>query len=182
MLIFPTGNVTWVYDVVTQLWHEKESYPVLIDGTQGRHRSNCYANFAGKHLVGDYLNGKIYEMDMDTYTDNGEVIRRARTTEIVHAERKRLFFNKFEVEFEAGVGLVSGQGSDPQAMLQWSDDNGHTWSNEHWRGIGAIGKYSKRAIWNRCGQSRNRSFKISMTDPVKPVILNATASIDIGEN
>jgi hypothetical protein len=182
VLNFPTEKETWVYDIGEDIWHERESYPVLVDGSQGRHRGNCYAYFAGKHLVGDYENGKIYELDLDTYTDDTEVIRRKRVTQIIHQDRKNLFFPKFEVEFEAGVGLVSGQGSDPQAMLRISDDGGHTWGNEHWRDIGEIGKYGKRAIWRRLGRSRNRTFEIVIADPIKAVILGAYADIELGES
>jgi len=182
VLTFPTEKETWVYDATVNIWHERESYPVLMDGSQGQHRGNCYAYFAGKHLVGDYENGLIYELDLDTFTDNGEVIRRKRVTEIIHEDRKNLFFHKFEVEFEAGVGLVSGQGSDPQAMLRISDDGGHSWGNEHWRDIGEIGKYGKRAIWRRLGRSRNRTFELVITDPIKSVILGAYAEIELGES
>lgn len=182
VLNFPTEDETWVYDATTSLWHERESYPIRRDGSYSRYRANCYAYFAGKHLAGDYLNGKIYELDLDTYTDDGETLRRKRVTQIINQDRKNLFFNNFEVEFEAGVGLVSGQGSDPQAMLRISDDGGHTWGNEHWRDIGEIGRYGKRAIWRRLGRSRNRTFEIVITDPIKSIILGAYAEIEMGDS
>lgn len=180
MLTFPTENETWVYDATINIWHERQSWPVLRDGSQSRHRANCYSYFAGLHLLGDYTNGKIYKFDPDVFTDDGETIRRSRTTQIIHEDRKNLFFNKVEIEFEAGTGLITGQGSDPQAMLRISDDSGHTWGNEHWRGIGEIGKYGKRAVWRRLGRSRNRTFEISISDPVKSIILGAYADMEIG--
>ena len=63
--------------------------------------------------------------------------------------------------------------TDPQAMLEWSDDGGHTWSNEHWVSIGKIGEYKNRAIWRRLGRSRERIFRVTITDPVKRVIIGA---------
>jgi len=42
-------------------------------------------------------------------------------------------------------------GADPQVMLRWSDDGGHTWSNEHWRSMGQIGQTGYRTIWRRLG-------------------------------
>lgn len=81
---------------------------------------------------------------------------------------------------EAGVGLASGQGSDPQAMLQWSDDGGFTWSNEMWAPIGQMGERKRRVRWRRLGKSRDRVFKVTITDPVKVVIVGASVDVKAG--
>jgi hypothetical protein len=68
------------------------------------------------------------------------------------------------------------QGFNPQVMLRWSDDGGHTWSNEHWVSIGKIGEYYRRAIWRRLGMTlklRDRVYEVSGTDPVKIAIMGA---------
>jgi len=68
------------------------------------------------------------------------------------------------------------EGANPQAMLRWSDDGGHTWSREHWAGIGRIGQFGKRAIWRRLGMTlkiRDRVYEVSGTDPVKITIMGA---------
>jgi hypothetical protein len=68
------------------------------------------------------------------------------------------------------------QGSDPQVMLRWSDDGGHTWSNEHWASMGKIGQYYKRVLWRRLGMTvklRDRVYEVSGTDPVKIAIMGA---------
>lgn len=181
VLTFPTANATWVYDITTGFWHERRSYQ---EGsyTDGRHRSNCYAFFDNKPIVGDYVNGKLYELDLDTYTDDGNTIKSIRAAQTIHNDRKFIFFHSLEIEFEAGVGLATGQGSDPQAILDWSDDGGHTWSNEHWRSMGKIGEYTKRAIWRRLGRSRNRIFRVTITDPVKRVIIGAHLEATTGRN
>lgn len=74
------------------------------------------------------------------------------------------------------------QGANPQVMLRWSNDGGSTWSNEHWTSIGRIGKYKNRAIWRRLGQARDRIFEVSITDPVKAVIVSANLKASVGEN
>jgi len=64
----------------------------------------------------------------------------------------------------------------PQAMLRWSDDGGHTWSNEHWTSMGRIGEYGHRTIWRRLGMTlklRDRVYEVSGTDPVKIAIMGA---------
>ncbi len=68
------------------------------------------------------------------------------------------------------------QGANPQVMLRWSDDGGHTWSNEHWASIGKIGEHGFRAIWRRLGMTqklRDRVYEVSGTDPVKIDIVGA---------
>ena len=71
-------------------------------------------------------------------------------------------------------------GYDPQAMLRWSDDGGHTWSNEHWRSMGKIGAFGYRTIWRRLGMTmkiRDRVYEVSGTDPVKIAIMGAELQI-----
>ena len=175
---FKTDNQTWVYDVSTGFWHRRTSYP-----NSGRWRGNCYVYFAGKHLVGDYNNGVIYELDYDTFTDDGEEIIRKRIPSVITQENKNLFHHQLEIFFEPGVG-ISGDtptaGVDPQAILRWSDDGGHTWSNEIWRSVGKLGEYETRATWNRLGAARNRVYELSMSDPVKWVVLGANLEVAKG--
>jgi hypothetical protein len=61
-------------------------------------------------------------------------------------------------------------------MLRWSDDAGHTWSNEHWSSMGKIGQYGSRTFWRRLGMTqklRDRVYEVSGTDAVKIAITNA---------
>ena len=74
------------------------------------------------------------------------------------------------------ISTATVQGANPQAMLRWSDDGGHTWSNEHWRSMGRIGEYGYRTIWRRLGMTvklRDRVYEVSGTDPVKIAIMGA---------
>lgn len=66
--------------------------------------------------------------------------------------------------------------ANPEVMLRWSDDGGHTWSNEHWRSMGRIGEYGFRTYWRRLGMTvklRDRVYEVSGTDPVKIAIMGA---------
>jgi hypothetical protein len=178
VLTFPNvqDNKTLVYDLTTGLWHTRAS-----SASDNRHPVNCHSFFAGKNIVGHAYNGKLYEYDFDTYTDDGTLLRRVRRAKAVHQNRKNIFHSILEIEFEAGVGLDgAGQGSDPQAVLRWSDDGGKRWSNEHWAGIGKIGKYKNRARWKKLGVSRERIYEVVVTDPVKTVILAAELESSIG--
>lgn len=179
VLTFPSADKTWVFDVSTGFWHRRSSYPNAPDS---RWRANCYAQFNGKHLVGDYKNGKIYELDHETYTDNDEVMPAIRTCQALDSMGRNVAFHSLELFIQAGVGLVTGQGSDPMAILQWSDDHGYSWGNEHWLSMGKIGEATKRLRWNRLGASRHRAFKLTITDPVNRVVTGASLKGTIGKN
>lgn len=170
-ITFPTELRTFEYLIEDGVWVERQSYQI------GRYRASGYGYLGNKHILGDYNNGNFYELDYDTYTENGALIERIRRCQHFHNLNKRYIWHKLTIDFEGGVGLVTGQGSDPQAMLRWSDDGGYTWSSERWVTLGALGNYGVRAVWRNLGQSRNRIYEVKVTDPVKTVIVNAYADV-----
>ena len=178
VLTFPSANATWVYDVATQAWHERAGWNTAI-GEFTRHRSNCQCNFGGNTVVGDYENGNIYTLDLDVYADNGGIqkwLRSWRALPTGQNNLKRTAQHSLQLDCESGTGLITGQGSDPEIMLRWSDDGGHTWSNEHLSKMGKIGEYYRRVFWRRLGMTlklRDRVYEVSMTDPVKTAIMGA---------
>ena len=181
MLTFPTANITFCYDVSTGDWHQR-SYWNAASGKHERHRANAQCFCFQKNYVGDYANGNIYELSMDSFTDNGNPIRRVRTGPHVHNDRKRLFFNELEIDVERGVGTSDGtQGTEAQAFLTWSDDGGMTWSNERWLTFGKIGEYKNRLHTHRLGMSRDRVFRLTLSDPIKCVLIGARADIKMEE-
>jgi len=176
VLSFPSANATWVFDAATGEWHER-LWRNPVGGQLNRHRSCQHMAFRGQHVVGDWENGTLYALDMDCYTDNGAPLPRIRVTGYVaNPDSHHMHFDSVQVEFEAGVGLQSGQGSDPQAVLEWSD-KAKVWSHQHARSIGSVGNYNARAIWRRLGRSRSRVFRLTISDPVKVVILGGSGQV-----
>jgi hypothetical protein len=173
VLSFPTANATWVYDAATQLWHQR-AYLDPATGTLGRHRSNCHIYWAGLHVVGDYSTGDLYALDLDYYQDGTNPMPAIRAAaHLAGPDYTWIVHHRLQIELETGAGLTSGQGVAPVALLDWSDDGGHTWSNQHAATIGAMGKYSTRVRWNRLGRARDRVYRLTISDPVKRVILGA---------
>ena len=67
-------------------------------------------------------------------------------------------------------------GANPQLMLRWSDDGGHTWNGVRQASMGRIGKYGTRVFFRALGMTtklRDRVYEISGTDPVKVAIMGA---------
>lgn len=162
---FPSIDVSWLYDGQSKSWSK------VMSG-ESRHRADQYVNLLGTPYVSDYENGKLYRVDQEVYTDDGETIIREFISRH-QANGNRIKFSQMWLEFEPGVGLQSGQGEDPQVMMSRSRDGGKTYGNEQWRSIGRVGQYKARAIWNRLGQAFDWVYKFRVTDPVKVVIIAA---------
>ena len=177
VLNFVVGNRTLVYDQATKLWHERSRWN-QITSTHQHHRAVSHCLFNGVNHVGDGTNGNIYEYSLDTFTDNGEIIRRDRTSPHIHKDRKRLFHREFEVDIERGVSNAATQDLDASVMLKWSDDGGYTWSNEYTHSVGKQGNYRERVHWHRLGYSRDRVYRLAISDPVKVTIVGAVADIE----
>jgi hypothetical protein len=172
VLTFPSAGTTWCYDAATQLWHER-AWRDPNTGQLLRWRPNCHVYANGDHLVGDFENGNVYALDLETFTDDGAPILRLRRTGTSEALQQRMFYSVLQIDMETGVGLASGQGAAPLLMLRYSNDGGHTWSTERATTLGRAGQYGARAKFNRLGSGRNRMWEISMTDPVKFAVLGA---------
>ena len=243
VLIFPSAQATWVYDVSTTLWHERAGF---AGGQFTRHRSNCQMSYNSEIVVGDYADGRLYAFDLDVYADDDQIqkwLRSWRALATGQNNLKRTAHHSLQLDAETGVGLnaypaydaedlatesgniivaefvqgylvtqagdqlvteagdgneplvtqvqpaedyngyaleteayTAAPGYDPQVMLRWSDDAGHTWSNEHWNSMGKIGAYGTRTIWRRLGMTekiRDRVYEVSGTDPVKIAIMGA---------
>ena len=178
VLTFPSAQKTWVYDVAADAWHERASG----NENQYRHRSNCQMAFNSEIVVGDYANGNLYAFDLNVFADNGAAQKWERSWRALPPGQnnlKRSAHHSLQLDCQSGVGLNGSstvQGSDPQVMLRWSDDGGHTWSNEHWLSMGKIGESGYRTIWRRLGMTlkiRDRVYEVSGTDPVKIAVMGA---------
>ena len=167
---------TFVYDVATGLWHERCSCD------RGDYKVSTFVQAFDRLLVGDDELNNIYFFDLSRAgrEDDGVVVSRMAAPPLF-ANEERVSLNSLVVDFERGVGLTTGQGSDPVVMLRYSDDAGLTWSNEKWRSLGKIGEYRRRARWNRLGQFRQRVLELSISDPVDRVVMGAYGKFERGD-
>lgn len=180
-VVFPSANATWVHDIATGLWHERESWDIN-NQSYGRWRGTCALKAFGKVLVGDFYSGSIGYLDATTFTEFGNIQQAMLTSPTIHKDRKRIFISCLEMDVESGVGLNAGQGSDPQIMLDISRDGGRTFgSPQRFNSLGKIGAYLQRVRWLRLGQARQWIFRVYISDPVKRVILRAHADMSFGE-
>jgi len=176
-----SGDQTWVFDSSTEQWHERQSRRTEAGGKSvtGRHRGQNHVFFAGKHLMGDLQSGIIWEHTRSVFKEGSFVMPAIRSTLAMESEQDQITVNELQVLFTPGVGLQSGQGSDPVVIISWSRDGGKTFSNEHDISIGKVGEYENRARVLQLGQGRNWVFRTKITDAVNRDIFGAYAIIEV---
>jgi len=163
-------GVTFVWDTKESLWHTRGEWDAVL-GVFYRWRVRGIASTAQGLICGDYASGDVYQLDLDTFTSNGSMIRRVRRAPYVSGEAQIAFIDQIELGAQVGVGLSDGQGSAPTVLARVSRDNAMTWSPTVSAALGAIGEYGTRAIWRRLGRVRLDRFclEVSITDPVRVV-------------
>lgn len=166
---FQTADATWVYDVASQMWHERAYW----DGSAfHRHRGRCHAFVFGKHFVGDHTTGNIYEMSQNIHQDLTSQLRRQRIAPYVANEQKEVFHHRLEID-------VDITGTAPTVFLDWSDDDGTTWSTQRSKAPSVSGKKG-RVFFSRLGSARQRIYRTTIIENVKVAITDAYLDVTPG--
>lgn len=156
------GGKTWVFDAATKMWHRRKTYGL------DRWRANAYAYAYGKHLIGDYESGTVFELLDDVYVDGDSPLVSERVTQAIHSEQNPIFGNTLELLFDTGHGSTDGSTpTSPVVEIAWSDDFGRNFGNYRQRSIGAAGQYRKRVLLHGLGRFENRLFHVRVSDAVK---------------
>lgn len=165
-------QTTLVYDISTQLWHERAYLNTSGDYEQHLAKSSMFA--FNQQLAVSRKDGRIFIMSLDTFVDDGEALSSERIYTHLSDENKRYRFNQLDIAMETGVGSSQGGlGVDPQIVLWISRDGGRSYSNGFATSFGKIGKYRSRAVFRRLGTAFDITFKIRITDPVKRALIGS---------
>ena len=174
-ITFPSADRSFLYDCSTGIWSEVQTGHTTNYAT--RHVGNLSTLVAGQTYVSDWASANVYLMDPNAYTDNGVMIERELITRHALDGYNEFTVDEVFLDVEVGVGLVTGQGSDPRIMMQVSRDSGKTYETEQWIPMGVLGAYMTRCLWRRQGSARIFDFKVRYTEPTKFVIANAALSV-----
>lgn len=179
VLQFPVADRTFVYDLVTDAWHERTS---LDAGTGKLHawRGMFATEAFDRMLMGDSGASSMYQLDPTYYLNDNPMdsgvnyIRCSTCTPIMFSRGVMVRYDWAQIVCNQGQGLAvdtaDGVGADPKVLLAYSNDTGITCSNEREAPLGRLGEYTKRSTVLGLGAGRNRVFRVTMTDPV-PFIL-----------
>lgn len=160
---FPSESRTFVYDCTTKEWADRDS---LYGGISTAWRPNFVVNAYGRQIVGDSRSGRLGYLDPETHEEFGEPQRVRWDYSGVYAERNRVQHKRLELVLNAGSGTLIGQGQNPMATLKVSDDGGQTFRTLPTRAIGRRGNYTVRVYWWQLGMSRDRVYRMEITDPI----------------
>ena len=169
---FTLPTTTFVYDLTSKRWHERKS---VVSGQLGAFRVASMVQAYNHVLCGDSIDGRIGLLDPQFYSEYGADIIRTVATQPFQNTMNSFFVPSIELTVESGVGNTTVV--DPQISMERSRD-GKTWSDPRSRSIGKVGEYDLRAVWRRNGYvNRFEIFRFTLTDQVKPVIIQLTADI-----
>ena len=169
------------------LWSRNAGWLSLGDDQNNAHIINKIIYVYDKLFATDYRNGNLYELDFDTFTNNGANIFRERSTtrltpRSLGAPGKPIFTNTITLHADVGVGLISGT-TDPQVMMDWRKDGQGPWSSERWKSLGELGDYTVALTWDDMPHFESHQgleFRFRVTDPVRFSPFALTVDFDVG--
>jgi hypothetical protein len=172
------------------LYSETNDYWVtLSSGTDRYTRAAWIGNSVqfcyNKNLVTDAVSGNTYEMDFDTYTDNGEARLRILAGNpingaMIGVPQNQITFSSMVIPMQTGVGLATGQGSDPEIICEISPDGGQVFESEDFVSIGVMGDYNKKVKFDHFTTGYEIVPRVMISDPV-PFTVYTGGSVDIND-
>lgn len=164
-LDFPTGNKTIVFNEDAGAW-----FDLSTGADEQRYIGEDVVECYGKRLIADKNSGNVLELSLTTYADNGTTRIYERVFGPVTSQQLgidgRAVMSYLDLDMETGVGVASGQGSNPQALVSASFDNGKTWTIEGDVLLGRTGEGRLRVRWDHISEFYDAYFRIRCSDPV----------------
>lgn len=169
---FTFSNVTWIFDVKNDTWHERET--INSDTWQ----PNVSLRAFGKQLIGDGLTGTIAELDPETEEYLGTTRRVVIRVPFVHAEGQSFRASYLDIKANGGAGTLTVK--NPVIMMRYSKDGGRTWSTEQTRPLGKRGEYRRPIRFNNLGRAEDLLIELSVSDAVSVQIISLFLGITLG--
>lgn len=177
VLTFPTGNVTYAYDAVTKIWHQRSG--AFSGGSPTREKINAcvFCGDWGGHVVGDFnATGKLWSLENSVYTFDSVNMERRLTGPLLMGENEGVIrFSEVQIDIEEGVATGAESGNDGQLTFYYSKNGGHTYSagTQLNLGVGATTGYATRLMKRKLGKGRLWNFRIYTDTPRKIIIKGA---------
>ena len=137
--------------------------------------------FNGLNIVGDNASGKLYELDLDTYNEDGNTLISKIVSTTQFDGYRRDGVANLSLVMDTGVGINDGQGSEPEIMMRTSIDGAKTWSSELKQPLGAQGNYETEVFYDQVAFGRSLIMELSISDPVKRSIIGSFMEVTRGQ-
>lgn len=168
VLSFPTEGKTWCLSESLGIdgW-----FNLSADTNRGRYNATSHMFVYNKHLLADVTSGDLYQLDVNEFTNNTQPIQRIRTLSSIHGglikqPGKRLEMSRFELIMKKGVGLITGQGEDPQIIIEYSVDGGQSFAQGDHVRVGRLGETNLKVEWFKMLSFYDLIIRITTSDPV----------------
>ena len=166
----------WCYDASTQKWFSRKSQD--RDTWAGRYVFGAY----NRTLAADAQTGLIYEQASTIEDENGKQRIVNCVSNVIYSGVSRVRHNSLYLDVETGVGNAEDTDSEdvnPEVIVSWTDDGGHTFTGYRQVSIGEQGKYKHRVKINRLGTSgiQGRSYRVTCSAAVKFALVGAMADV-----
>lgn len=171
---FPDLGTSFCYDAKENLWHERQT---LFNGVTSSWQGVCPILFQNKPYFFDKSLGLVYKLDQETYGDNDKEFQRIVHLPYVNQNEFYIFHNYLEIRCDKGVGGFN----NPAVILQYSTDQGHTWSTERALSLGGAGQYNNSLKTYGLGANKGgRIYRLIFTDFYKWVITGISLDYEVG--
>lgn len=169
---FPQADKTWVYDVTNGQWHQRVH---TVASVNHKWPIACCTFWPTLQLIvgGDFDTGKLYRIDLDVFTDDGQAILRQKSYPHLVNDGKRVNYAYFSADM--GIGPI-GASNTVNIQLDWSDDRGATYGTQVTQTVASgttSAEFLAQPKWNRTGMARDRVFRLSWTFPYKHALNGA---------
>ena len=180
VIAFPAANKTLAFNEQSGAW-----FNLSTGADESRYISDGYIEVYGKRLIADKASGSVFELDLDTFTDNGQVKIQERifgpiNGTVLGSPGERILMSWVDIILQTGVGLITGQGENPQLMVSASFDGGKTFTGGDDVLIGRQGEGRIKARWDHTESFYDCYIKIRLSDPVLLSIFSASIGIKQG--
>ena len=181
-ITFPSENQTFT---VSESLGENGWFELSSGLQGGKWQGSSIISAYSKNYVADSDNGNVYLLDLDTYENNGESIKRTRVTSNIDARLvggalgDAVTMSSVIISMETGVGLIVGQGDNPRIIVEASYDGGRTWAAGAWPKVGRLGEFVLKVKWDNMKTFYDCMLRISSTDPVNYSVYSANIDLKL---
>ena len=181
-ITFPSENQTFT---VSESLGENGWFELSSGIQDGKWQGSSVISAYSKNYVADADNGNVYLLDLDTYENNGESIKRTRVTSSIDARLvggalgDAVTMSSVIISMETGVGLIVGQGDNPRIIVEASYDGGRTWAAGAWPKVGRLGEFVLKVKWDNMKTFYDCMLRISSTDPVNYSVFSANIDLKL---
>ena len=181
-ITFPSENQTFT---VSESLGENGWFELSSGIKDGKWQGSSIISAYSKNYVADGDNGNVYLLDLDTYENNGESIKRTRVTSNIDARLvggalgDAVTMSSVIISMETGVGLIVGQGDNPRIIVEASYDGGRTWAAGAWPKVGRLGEFVLKVKWDNMKTFYDCMLRISSTDPVNYSVYSANIDLKL---